>query len=100
MQIRCLRWRGNDRLIGGLGNDVLTGGAGLDTFVFLPTDNADRIADFTIGQDHIELRAATAVSDLTFTQVGTSVRLTFGTLSILVENQTVATMQDQDNFLF
>lgn len=91
---------GNDRLIGGLGNDVLTGGAGLDTFVFLPTDNADRITDFTIGLDHIELRAANAVSDITFAQVGTSVRLTFGTLSILVENQTVATMQDQDNFLF
>lgn len=90
---------GGDRLIGGAGADVLTGGAGLDTFVFLPTDGIDKITDFVVGQDHIELRAANALADITFTQVGADVRLTFGALQILVEHQTVAAMQDQNNFL-
>ena len=91
---------GNDQLNGGAGADVLTGGDGLDTFVFLPTDGIDGITDFVVGQDRIELRAANTLADITFAQVGTDVRLTFGTLRILVEDQTVAAMQDQDNFLF
>jgi Ca2+-binding RTX toxin-like protein len=53
---------GNDLLIGGSGNDTLTGGAGNDIFAF--SNNAasllvalgiDSIADFTIGQDKIQL---------------------------------------------
>lgn len=91
---------GNDQLIGGAAADVLTGGDGSDRFVFVPTDGSDRITDFVVGQDQIELRAANALADITFTQVGTDVRLSFGTLRILVEDQTVAAMQDLGNFLF
>ena len=50
---------GGDILFGGLGNDYLKGGAGNDTFVFNSAldlgVNRDTIADFTIGQDKIEL---------------------------------------------
>lgn len=50
---------GNDRLNGGLGNDTLTGGAGNDIFVFdtvlSATANKDKITDFVLGQDKIEL---------------------------------------------
>ena len=54
---------GNDSLNGGLGNDRLTGGAGNDNFVFntaIPvrspnTANVDRIADFNVGNDTIQL---------------------------------------------
>lgn len=53
---------GNDRLIGGAGRDVLFGGDGADNFVFrtaAETGNGatrDKIADFSDGQDHIDLR--------------------------------------------
>lgn len=44
---------GNDILHGGLGDDILAGGAGDDIFVF---GGEDRIADFVIGEDKIDLR--------------------------------------------
>ncbi len=48
----------NDRLDGGPGKDLLSGGAGANTFVFssaLGASNIDRIADFKVGFDSIEL---------------------------------------------
>ena len=49
----------NDRLNGGLGNDTMTGGTGADSFVFDsqigPTPNIDRIVDFAVGVDTIEI---------------------------------------------
>jgi Ca2+-binding RTX toxin-like protein len=49
---------GNDTLAGGLGNDTLAGGYGNDTFVFdskLGSKNIDRITDFSVPNDTIEL---------------------------------------------
>jgi Ca2+-binding RTX toxin-like protein len=51
---------GNDILIGGYQKDVATGGAGADVFLFRQWDltygsNADRITDFTQGEDVIDL---------------------------------------------
>ncbi|EOX3427581.1 VCBS domain-containing protein [Vibrio cholerae] len=49
---------GNDILIGGLGNDILTGGSGEDLFKWVDGDldgSRDRITDFKIGQDKIDL---------------------------------------------
>lgn len=56
---------GNDTLIGGVGADTLTGGAGFDRFCFGSTDESflgrvDVIADFTRGQDIIDLSAIDA----------------------------------------
>lgn len=54
-----LRGNAGDNIIRGRdGNDVLTGGAGRDRFVFdtrLGPDNVDRITDFVVGEDHIQL---------------------------------------------
>lgn len=48
---------GNDTLIGGLGVDVLAGGLGADAFAFAGLGlGADRISDFTPGQDVILLQ--------------------------------------------
>ena len=48
---------GDDILIGSAGKDVLEGGAGADVFVFLDSGkgHADRIVDFTVGEDMIHL---------------------------------------------
>ncbi|GHY03671.1 RTX toxin [Vibrio cholerae] len=49
---------GNDILIGGLGNDILTGGSGEDLFKWVNGDldgSRDRITDFKIGEDKIDL---------------------------------------------
>ncbi|EOE2083784.1 type I secretion C-terminal target domain-containing protein, partial [Vibrio cholerae] len=49
---------GNDILIGGLGSDILTGGSGEDLFKWVDGDldgGRDRITDFKIGEDKIDL---------------------------------------------
>ncbi|MFM6251660.1 MAG: M10 family metallopeptidase C-terminal domain-containing protein, partial [Dolichospermum sp.] len=54
---------GNDTLNGGAGADILTGGVGSDIFVFRfgqsPVSAADRITDFAIGTDRIDLLSST-----------------------------------------
>ena len=56
---------GKDVIFATGNNDTLTGGAGADQFLFRPEDslNSDTITDFTPGQDHIDLRAFSAVVD-------------------------------------
>ena len=57
---------GNNTLNGGLGADTLTGGTGSDTFVFQfgqsPVLGADRITDFAIGTDKIDLLTSLGVA--------------------------------------
>ena len=57
---------GNDRLDGGVGVDVLTGGIGADTFIFSfqqsLLSNPDRITDFAIGADKIDLLSASGAA--------------------------------------
>jgi Ca2+-binding RTX toxin-like protein len=74
---------GNDTLIGGAGRDTLVGGTGNDLFVFddgdfggATTATADRITDFTNGQDKLDLSAVDANTglggDQAFSFIGTS----------------------------
>ena len=44
---------GDDRIDGGAGDDIMTGGSGDDVFVFGSGD--DQVADFTLGDDLIDL---------------------------------------------
>lgn len=53
---------GNDVLNGGAGNDGLFGGQGADVFRFTDLGGADRIADFTRGQDRIDLSGLDAIA--------------------------------------
>lgn len=48
---------GDDILIAGSGNDVLEGGGGADTFVFSEADGDNRILDFEVGVDMIDLQS-------------------------------------------
>ena len=50
---------GDDTITGGAGNDVLTGGEGADVFVFdaAATNGVDRITDFVVGTDKLDVDA-------------------------------------------
>lgn len=100
--------QGQDTLIGGPGSDVLTGGAGADHFVFQGNTGADRITDFTPGQDRL-LIAEGMVPDhlpdffedqIVKTRDGVMITLSEGN-RILVEGSDL-TVQDvaDDIFLF
>lgn len=106
---RLLGGAGNDRLFGGsgrdtlegeAGNDTLQGGAGVDHFLFRPTSGADTILDFRDGTDRIRILGGPAsLAGLTLTTVAEDVRISFGSVTILVENITRAELTAAD-FLF
>jgi hypothetical protein len=52
---------GKDVIFATENTDTLTGGAGADQFVFRTSDGPDTITDFAPGQDHIDLRAFSAI---------------------------------------
>ncbi|MCF2151527.1 M10 family metallopeptidase C-terminal domain-containing protein [Desmonostoc muscorum LEGE 12446] len=56
---RIVAGAGNDTIVGGLGNDTLTGNAGADHFRFRSlSDGVDRITDFSVLNDTIDVSAA------------------------------------------
>ena len=65
---------GSDIIIGGAGNDRLTGNFSADTFVHNPGDNNDRITDFDVTEDLLDLTghdlADFAAVEALMTQVG------------------------------
>ena len=48
---------GDDVLFGGSGADTLVGGAGADVFQFTASAGSDRVSDFDLGSDRIQLFA-------------------------------------------
>lgn len=92
---------GRDLLIGHVGDDVLRGGAGRDVFLFSEGHGDDRIVDFEVGFDTIEIgRGASGLDDLEFTRKGADVLISFADVSVLVEDVTVADLHDAGNFVF
>ncbi len=89
---------GRDMIYGNGGNDVLFGNGGNDTFVFAAGDGSDRIRDFKVGKDLIQIDGA-QFDDLTFAKTGTAVTITWQDISIQVDNVKLAAMNDIDNFL-
>lgn len=91
---------GSDTLEGESGNDVLAGGLGADRFVFRTTSNSDTIIDFQDGSDRIQIIGGPAgFGGLKLTTVGEDVRISFGTVRILVEDITRAELSAAD-FIF
>ena len=52
---------GDDKIVGGAGDDILMGQAGNDRFVYAA--GTDTIKDFTDGEDLIDLRAISNLTD-------------------------------------
>lgn len=78
---------GADELRGNKGSDTLEGGSGSDTFIFSKGDGADTILDFNENADTISiLRGADSYSDLTLTQQGDDVEITFSNVSITLND--------------
>ncbi len=80
---------GNDILDGGTGDDNLTGGAGIDTFIYRDAGYGyDRVLDFEVGTDRIDLTDfnLTSFSDVTALAVDISagLRITFSSGNVLL----------------
>ncbi|WP_264213713.1 calcium-binding protein [Leisingera thetidis] len=92
---------GRDVLLGEEGDDILTGGIGEDIFAFRSGHGNDTIQDFLAGTDRIQIgRGAADIADLEFQRQGGDVLVSFADVTILVEDITLAQLQDADNFLF
>jgi Ca2+-binding RTX toxin-like protein len=94
---------GSDRLSGDVGEDTLTGGAGDDRFVLAPTRDSstsvlsrtsfdrtptDTIADFTDGQDLIELTGGLSFQQLNIVSIGSSPNGSKGDSTLIVSANT------------
>ncbi len=94
---------GADILIGGAGSDVLTGGAGDDLFRFASGDGADTIADFTDGEDRIDLEAYDLVggfAGLNASQSGQDVVIDLGGGDRITLTGVELSTLDASDFLF
>ncbi len=60
---------GNDWVDGGRLNDILTGGQGRDTFYFNQKSGRDRVSDFVVGEDRIDLTALHKFTGSSFEQL-------------------------------
>ncbi|KUP93749.1 calcium-binding protein [Tritonibacter horizontis] len=89
-----------DTLIGDRGTDALTGGRGADVFVFDGQSDRDRVYDFKVGTDRVELRGDFSFSDLDFNDVRRGTWVEFQDSRILFYDVEAADLQDTDNFLF
>ena len=96
---------GYDTVHGGAGDDVLSGGVDDDTFVFAPGNGADTIADFTDGDDKIDLSAfadIASVDDLSMDQQESDVVIDLsnqGGGSITLQDFDIADL-DASDFIF
>ena len=82
---------GNDTLNGAAGNDILEGGSGNDDFVFAIGDGVDRILDFEIGMDEIDLAGtALAYGDLSISDGSGYALVEYGSDLIRVDGVTAA----------
>ena len=88
----------SDILNGGSGDDELYGGFGADIFQFEQVVNTDFIRDFT-SDDTIEFRYRDGVDDnsessVSYNEVDGNTEVTWGAVSIMLDNYTSFTIDD------
>ena len=93
---------GDDQITGGNGNDRIWGKTGADTFIFGGTFGLDRINDFEVGTDVMDLSAigsVTGFGDLTITQSDNKlfIAMTEGTIAL---RGILQAQIDADDFVF
>lgn len=98
---------GDDLLIGGLGADLLYGGSGADVFIADSGPNEDRVMDFELGADRIDLSAwgpLYHVSGLTITSLADGARVSANGHSLRLTTMSgtglTAGQFTQDDFVF
>jgi Ca2+-binding RTX toxin-like protein len=90
---------GDDILVDGTGRDTLRGGAGADIFVLLSDGEVDRVEDFQIGVDRLDLSAYPglyAAAALAVTPVAGGARIAFGDEVIELRTADGAAIQPGD----
>lgn len=96
---------GDDILFDGTGSDTLRGHAGADTFILARDGALDTIADFTPGQDSIDLSGWTGLrstNQLFFDSTNTGIRITYGDEVLIIQSangQSIAASAFADNDL-
>ena len=92
---------GNDTIDGKAGNNILTGGLGNDNFKFTVADHIDKITDYNVTNDTIQLEnsiftALTATGTLAADQFKVGVQASDANDFIVYNNTTGALLYDAD----
>ncbi|MEL6460441.1 MAG: serine hydrolase [Cyanobacteria bacterium J06621_15] len=91
---------GNDRLWGDAGNDTLMGGLGNDVFVFQLNQGTDKIFDFKVDDDLIDItNLGVGFEDIDITQQGKDAVITFDGADIAILQNVNADSLSEDNFV-
>lgn len=89
---------GKDTIWGGGGDDLLSGGADRDVFVFTADSGQDRILDFAVAEDVLDLSAGgfTSLEDVknNAEQVGQHVQITIGQAGLFIEGTNISDLID------
>jgi Ca2+-binding RTX toxin-like protein len=95
---------GNDTLDGGAGTDILYGQAGNDVFVFKRGNQVDILADFTVGQDKMNVSAFgfanLAAAKAVMTQVGTDIAFYLSSTDLVILQKVGISTLTVNEFIF
>lgn len=91
---------GADRIIGHNANDILEGFGGIDTFAFNIDDGIDRINNFEIGTDRIEITAVGGFGDLSISTFNGDAAIAYDQGDVIVLTGVTAGQVQSDWFHF
>ncbi|MEM7712965.1 MAG: serine hydrolase [Cyanobacteria bacterium P01_A01_bin.68] len=91
---------GDDTLTGGSGNDSLNGGVGKDVFVLKLNEGTDKIFDFKVDDDLIDITSlGVGLEDIDITQQGKDAVITIDGADIAILQDVNADSLSEDNFV-